>query len=82
MFIMILSFLLSLSLPTSSLRTLPHLQPSASLASIITLRTRYLYSPLDHFNVVDLLDPPIVRASLLRNPIDSIFSGYTTSTTY
>ena len=76
--------LLSLSfLPSSSpLRTLPHLLLSAFIASIITLRTSHLYNPLDHFNIVDLLDPPIARASLLRKTIDSIFSGYTTSITY
>lgn len=60
---------------------LPHLLLSAFIANIITLRTRYLYSPLDHFNIVDLFDPPIARASLRRNPIDSTFSGYATSIT-
>lgn len=80
MFMPRLGFLLSLS-RTSSPRTSPYLQSSAFIANITTLGTRHLYSPLDHFNIVDLLDPPIARASLLRNPIDKIFSGYTTSTT-
>lgn len=80
MFMPTLGFLLSPS-PTSSPRTSPHLKLSAFIANIITLRTRYLYNPLDHFNIVDLLDPPIARAPLLGNPIDSIFPGYTTSIT-
>ena len=73
-----LSFLRSLCLFPINVFSphLSHLQLSAFTANIITLRTRQLYNPLDHFNIVDLLDPPIARASLLRNPIDSIFSGY------